>query len=475
MKKNTGNQFFVDLLPYEKSPELLVEERVAVLENEGNDDPFVIGDLGDIINKYTDWVDALPRVKPFYAVKCNDDPAVLRVLADLGTNFDCASKGEIEKIMKLGVSPTRIIYAHPCKQASMLKYAAKHDVSLMTFDNEAELYKIKKLYPEAKCVLRILPPSNFKVQCELGIKFGVHPSKAGKLLEIAESLGLNVMGISFHVGSGCEEAIAFAAAIKEAKDVFDQAVSMGFNMELLDIGGGFPGHATAAITFGEIASVVNMALDKYFPAEEGVRIIAEPGRYFVASAFTLGVNIIAKRVVARDQHGDHGELLDQPTACDEPSFMYYVNDGVYGSFNCLMYDHASVQVSTMKDMEESFQFESSVWGPTCDGLDCILEKTPLPEHEVGDWLYFNDMGAYTFASASTFNGMPGPTKSYICRTSLWEQLYPEAMTLDHPKTAMTLDHPKAMSAMSIGRCGREVANHDKPLPSLQDRLIIVNQ
>lgn len=435
MKTFIGNQCSVELLQYDISTHALIEDKIHVSNKEEKDDCFVIGDLGDIVNKYKGWLKAIPRVRPFYAVKCNDDYPVLKILADMGASFDCASKGEIQKVLNLHVSPDRIIYANPCKQQSMLKYAAKNKVATMTFDNEAELYKIKNIYPNARCVLRILPPSNFKVQCELGIKFGCHPSKAGALLEVARSLDLDVVGISFHVGSGCEEASAFAVAIQQARDVFDLALQMGFDMQLLDIGGGFPGQESAAVSFLEIANVVNMALDKYFPAEEGVDIISEPGRYFVASAFTVAVNIIAKRVVARDQHGENGELLNHPSACDEPSIMYYVNDGVYGSFNCLLFDHASVTVNTLKDEDvDEVCYESSIWGPTCDGLDCILQAVQLPDHEVGEWLYFRDMGAYTMAAASTFNGMPGPIRHYVCQLETWQEVYPESATkLSHSK------------------------------------------
>lgn len=424
MKTYIGNDTLVELKTYEESHYYQIQEYAAAADKEGRDEPFIIGDMGDVILKYKNWIEVLPRVRPFYAVKCNDDYPVLKVLADMGSSFDCASKGEIQKVLALGVTTDRIIYANPCKQSSMIKYAAKNNVSMMTFDNECELHKISNLYPEAQLVLRILPPSNFKVQCELGIKFGCRPAKAIQLLKIAKELNLNVMGVSFHVGSGCEEAQAFAVAIQQAREVFDQGLNLGFNMTLLDIGGGFPGHAHSPITFMEIASVVNFALDTYFPEEEGVDIIAEPGRYMVASAYTLGVNVIARRVVARDQKGENGELLDFPNACDHPSYMYYVNDGVYGSFNCVLYDHAKVKVNTLKN-EEDFLFESSLWGPTCDGLDCILENVQLPRHEVGDWLYFKDMGAYTIAAASTFNGMAGPQRFYRCLDTIWHEVYPE--------------------------------------------------
>lgn len=323
------------------------------------------------------------------------------------------------KVLDLGVDPSRIIYANPCKQNSFIKYAAKKNVEMMTFDNEDELHKVKALFPEAKLVLRILPPSNFKVQCELGNKYGCHPDKACTLLEVARNLGLNVMGVSFHVGSGCEEAEAFAVAIQQARNVFDLAIDMGFDMTLLDIGGGFPGQQSAPIPFSAIASVVNEALDQYFPASEGVEIIAEPGRYFVASAFTLTVNVIAKRVVTKEKTND-----DDPVDTQGPVMMYYVNDGVYGSFNCLLFDHAKVEVSTLQESDER-SYSSSIWGPTCDGLDCILEDCPLPELRVGHWLFFRDMGAYTMSAASTFNGMPPPQKYYFCEQDQWNMVYPE--------------------------------------------------
>eukprot|EP00058_Branchiostoma_floridae_P024114 XP_002609604.1 hypothetical protein BRAFLDRAFT_125023 [Branchiostoma floridae] len=114
------------------------------------DDAFFVCDLGDVVNKYKKWVSRLPRVEPFYAVKCNDSPHVLQVLANLGTGFDCASKTEVQTVLNLGVAPDRIVYANPCKQTSHIRYAKKNSVDLMTFDNEDELHKIKNYFPDAR-------------------------------------------------------------------------------------------------------------------------------------------------------------------------------------------------------------------------------------------------------------------------------------------------------------------------------------
>ncbi|KAK7504041.1 hypothetical protein BaRGS_00004773 [Batillaria attramentaria] len=412
---NYGKGCSVQLHSSNKPAIELVQEKVAEMELQHREDAFFLADLGDIAKKYEKWTELLPRVEPFYAVKCNQDHAVLKLLAQLGTGFDCASKDEIARVLKLGVSPSRIVFANPCKQKSFIRYAAKSDVDLMTFDNEAELYKIKVAFPTARLVLRILPPANFKVQCELGNKFGCHPHEARSLLAKAQELDLNVVGISFHVGSGVAEAEAFSAAVKTAAGVFDTGAKMGFNFDLLDIGGGFPGHADAPITFEEIATVLNESLNKYFPPKRNVRIIAEPGRFFVASAFSLCVNVIAKRTVCIGSPEDDGEEKDVK---DKGAFMYYVNDGVYGSFNCLLYDHAEAPVNPM-------EFRCSVWGPTCDGLDQILKDIKLPELSVGDYLNFPDMGAYTVCAGSTFNGMPRPDCFYHCSETIWNRLYPD--------------------------------------------------
>ncbi|KAL6037669.1 hypothetical protein STEG23_023578 [Scotinomys teguina] len=145
------------------------------------------------------------------------------------------------------------------------------------------------------------------------------------------------------------------------------------------------------LKFEEITSVINPALDKYFPPDSGVKVIAEPGRYYVASAFTLAVNIIAKKLVWEEQTGS-----DDEDESNEQTFMYYVNDGVYGSFNCILYDHAHVKALLPKRPKpDEKYYSSSIWGPTCDGLDRIVERYNLPEMHVGDWMLFENMGAYT--------------------------------------------------------------------------------
>lgn len=258
-------------------------------------------------------------------------------------------------------------------------------------------------------------------------------------------------GVSFHVGSGCYSPQAYVAAVQRAAHVFSLAEEAGGRMDLLDLGGGFPGVDSAELSFSSIAAALRPALDASFPPSRGVRLLAEPGRFLAAESHTLAAAVIGKKRVA-DAAAEGGTRQ-----------MLYINDGLYGSFNCLLYDHASV---TPEPLPASVAARAAVgdgpspwparpppqpaavWGPTCDGattsppsshplsghpplerpsrrprpqspapvpagFDCVLPDTKLPELAVGDWVVFRHMGAYTAAAGSNFNGMALPSKVYV--------------------------------------------------------------
>lgn len=196
-------------------------------------------------------------------------------------------------------------------------------------------------------------------QCPLGKKFGCDPfTEAPHIIKAARRMRLDVVGISFHVGSGCSDYPIYYKAIKIAKDLFDYAETIGYRFNLLDIGGGFPGDNNKMHHLDEVAENVNSAIDEFFPKDAGVEIISEPGRYFVASAYTLVTNIHSKKEVIA-------------LATGKTHIMYYINDGVYGSFNCQLYDHQKVVPRLLKHQETKAKeiiYPSIIWGPTCDAL-----------------------------------------------------------------------------------------------------------
>ncbi|XP_053290589.1 ornithine decarboxylase 1 isoform X2 [Pleuronectes platessa] len=397
-----------------------VEQKINESSRTDDREAFYVCDLGDVFEKHLRWMRALPLVRTFYAVKCNDSRAVLKTLASLGTGFDCASKTELELVLSLGVDPSRIIYANPCKQISHIKYASAHGVQMMTFDSEVELMKVACFHDNAKLVLRIATDDS-KAVCRLSVKFGAPLKSCRGLLERAKELGLNVIGVSFHVGSGCTDAKTYTEAIADARCVFHMGDELGFNMDLLDIGGGFLGCDDGGPKFEEITDVIHPALDKYFPADSGVKIIAEPGRFYVASAFTLVVNIIAKKVIMDSTSDEKDEGAKEKPK--DKTMMYYVNDGLFGSFlvSALFYI-TNLPTLYKKPKPDEIMYACSIWGPTCAGVDRIVEQCYLPDLQVGDWLVFENMGAYTVSVSSTFNGFQRPGLHYVMSRPAWQHI-----------------------------------------------------
>jgi len=371
-------------------------------QHEAEDTPFYILNVATVVEKFKQWKNLLPRVEPHYAVKCNPDDVILNTLAGLGAGFDCASQGEIDKVLKLGnVAPEEIIFANPCKPVGHLNFAKRMGVKQMTFDNLQELQKIRVHYPEAELFLRIVVDDSGAL-CQFSSKFGAPLNECGKLFKAGKEMGLNIVGISFHVGSGQQTVEAYADALDRAKMLFDLAKEEGIELKVLDIGGGFPGDELEddPLDFESFAKSIAQKIDELFP---NTRCIAEPGRYFAAACATL----VTKVTSVRDQ-----------TDCDTVSkYLYYINDGVYGSFNNILFDHATCYPKYLKKVSEDYEHVSTIFGPSCDGLDCILKNYPLPKIEMGEWLYWRNMGAYTMCAAASFNGFPLPEIHYYWLTN----------------------------------------------------------
>jgi ornithine decarboxylase len=375
-----------------------------------NDVPMVLLDVGVLERKAEVWRRLLPRVEPFYAVKCNPHTALVEKLSSLwqkwgSGGFDCASPSEMSLVLGLGVDPARqIVYANPCKQGTAVDFARKAGLKMIVFDNMAELDKLKRVCPEADLILRVQTDDRL-AQCPLSNKFGARMEDCQALFERARDLGLKVAGVSFHVGSGCSQVGSFRNALLRARAVFDEAERQGYAPALLDIGGGFPGwDEEGQVTFADHAADISTLLDELFPSPT-VRVIAEPGRYFVAASQTLLTTVIS-------------------VAMTDQGCRYYLNDGLYGSFNCLLYDHATVPKPTvfrnrkvLREADAGAPSPCTIFGPTCDGFDMITDSMHMPPLQVGDKLLFPNMGAYTSAATTQFNGFE-PAASFVYKSCL---------------------------------------------------------
>ncbi|XP_041844061.1 antizyme inhibitor 1-like isoform X2 [Melanotaenia boesemani] len=382
---------------------------------------FFVADLGVIMRQHVRWRTHMAQIRPYYAVRCNSSPAVIEVLAALGSGFTCSNKSELELVQSHGIPSEDIIYSGVCKQVSQIKYAAKNGIDILVCDNEAELRKISRCHPNAKLLLQVSTEVS-NPDDEMSMTFGCSLKDCRHLLESAKELGVQVVGVRSHISSSCEDDQVYVHAISDARCIFDMGEEIGFNMNILDIGGGFSGSETHLEL---INSAVMSVVDLYFPSSSGVSIIAEPGSFFVSSAFTLAVSVISKEVVARDcKDQEHDELSPN----EEPAFQYYMNEGVYGSFSSKLSETPIAAPSVHKNTSlDAPVFSSSLWGPSGDDLDQVVEHCLLPELNIGDWLVFTHAGAYSLGQP-LFTSTDSPPVYCIISSRDWFEMQDTGVT-----------------------------------------------
>ena len=370
----------------------------SILEHNMSEEAFYIVDIGKIIRQYLKWEEFMPDIKPHYAVKSNPNPLILKTLSALGCNFDCASKNEMAAVIAITNDPSRIIFANPIKMSNQIQYARSIDVDLMTFDSEFELYKIKLYHTYSDLILRI-KVNDAKSVCKFSSKFGATLDEADTLFGIAKTLQLNVTGISFHVGSGCSDLDQYRDAIVDARQYFKLAKDK-FDMDLtvLDIGGGFPGTDNDTLRFEDIAQTIMTTTREQFADVPNLKLIAEPGRFLVANSHTLVINVIGKK--------------ERVTEEGEKELILYTNEGVYSSFNCIIFDHV-IPILKPYNERDGPLYKTTVFGSTCDAFDRITDTIMLPNLAIGEWIFTENFGAYTIAAASSFNGFSTGKMEYI--------------------------------------------------------------
>ncbi|NXO21270.1 AZIN2 inhibitor, partial [Cisticola juncidis] len=392
----------------------LLENLLGELCQESGQQAFFVADLGDIVKRHLRFLKALPRVKPYFPVKCNGSEGVIRLLAELGAGFACANKAEISRVQDIGVPPDRIFYSSPCKQVAHIRHAAAHGVRLMAFDNEVELAKVARSHPRARMLLGItaesIPPA------QPGMAFGTTLKSCRRLLEAAKEQAVEVVGISFHLGSRGLEPQALAQAVAAAQLVFDMGTELGHHMHLLDIGGGFPGTEDGRAPLEEIAAGINAALDLYFPEGGGVDIVARPGRYYVTSAFTLAVSITALEEIPVEQPGSDGR-------CDTAGCVPLTASTAPSAASCST--APAPGPGCTRPCPEQPWHSSSLRGPRGLPEDRIADGLELPQLHVGDWLVFGNMGAYTIPATPTsslLTGGPQPQVTYAMSRMAWKAI-----------------------------------------------------
>ena len=361
----------------EKYFRLNKEETEALAQEYGT--PLLVLSLEQIEKNYRLLRTHLPRVKVFYAIKANPHRRILELMRDLGSNFDVASDGEIMELSSLGVDGSRMIYANPMKTVNGLRACRNAGVGKMTFDSAGEIDKMARECPGATGLLRIRI-DNSSAHVDLNKKFGAAREQALELMLKARDAALDAAGIAFHVGSQTTSADPYLYALDIAREIFEEAAAAGMQLRIMDIGGGFPiPEPKVRFNLQEMLNQINARLDEDFP---GVEIWAEPGRFICGTA----VNLITSVIGVTERGG-------QP--------WYFLDEGLYGTFSGVLFDQWDFKLISFKEGE---QVAATFAGPSCDSLDIMFRGKMTVRQEEGDLILVPICGAYTSASATTFNG-----------------------------------------------------------------------
>ncbi|XP_040061666.3 ornithine decarboxylase-like [Ixodes scapularis] len=371
-----------------------------LVNQQETDEAFFICDLRDLEQKMKLWQQELPQVTPYYAVKVCSDPIILHTMISLGASFDCSNKRELKTVLDMGVTPDRIVYANTVKSTSHLKYASEHGVTLMTFDSAEELVKMDD--KNARLLLRIVA-SEFGSRYTMNKKFGAYSYEIENILKVALKLGRNVVGVAFHVGCFYHHPDIFAHTIDHAKRVFDLGTKMGFRMNVLDIGGGFPGGVRKQDTLAKVCEAIRSTIDKHFPPSSGVKIIAEPGQFFVTAAYSLVVRVVGKRQREISIDGVVHSHVD-----------VFINESTENCVSRYLYPFLDIQLHPLTPpFDRPRNVLTSLYGATCNPIDRMEERTLMFDVTVDEWLFMDNMGAYGLVRATGFNGSGFPLVKYI--------------------------------------------------------------
>ncbi len=309
----------------------------------------------------------------------------------MGSGFDCASGRELQGVAQLGFTAKdfqqKVVYANPCKPKRDLDTASKLGSPTTVVDSFEEVDKLQQHAYKGKTLLRILVEDKNSLM-PFSRKFGLPFYQVKDLCVYAKKKGVEVDGVSFHVGSACKDKQQYKNAIDTAHMCITTMRSVGYTPSLVDIGGGFM--KSSSSLFQDSASVIRASLVK----EPFLRYIAEPGRFFSTDAFDLFVQVIGKKP------GLNGN-----------GWRYTIDESLYGQFSSICFDQQIplwIRIPE-KENEKPRKFGGgTVFGRTCDSLDLIAKSPSMEELEVGDWLWFPNMGGYTSVTASEFNGFPKP-------------------------------------------------------------------
>ncbi|MDQ6849943.1 MAG: type III PLP-dependent enzyme [Actinomycetota bacterium] len=364
--------------------------------------PYLMCDLNTVSRRFVRLRSALPQVSPFYAMKCNSSPEILRTLIALGSSFEVASIGELNALMAIGVDPAEVLFSNPIKAPAAVAAAREAGLWRFSFDSEGELRKLAQHAPGSAVYVRLRVDDSTSI-FPLSRKFGAEAHQARALLLLARSLGLQPYGVTFHVGSQCTATSAWRLAIAAVGRLMSDMARDGIYLEMLNLGGGFPARYGREVpSISQIGTVIMAALDDLLPYRPAL-LAVEPGRHVVAESAVMVASVLGREVRANENWiyldvGAYNGLMETQQTVNQWEYPLWTSRP----------EHA---------FEAHLPF--TITGPSCDSSDTMFYSVALPSTiDVGDRVYIGAAGAYTLSYASTFNGFPIPTSLFVGRSDV---------------------------------------------------------
>uniref|UniRef100_A0A0K0G0N2 Antizyme inhibitor 1 n=1 Tax=Strongyloides venezuelensis TaxID=75913 RepID=A0A0K0G0N2_STRVS len=402
--KNNNRLEIIDKKPISvfngpRSSEAFARDIVNIKNISGDSKPFYVMDLGKIQDLINFWTSNLPRVQPYYAVNCNYDTVLMNVLASSPSmGFFANSKEMVEKIFEFTDDSSRIFYGNSLLTGNNLNIAVKRNIPYITFYSLYDLKKIALQCPEVKLVLEVNIQSDV-ISEDPSTHMGASIEEVPSILAAIYKLNLHLVGFSFSVGQDKQHPMAYRNAFTVMRSLFEMAEDFGLGMmSFINIGSGFSAsNILEGRQFKIIADEINNSIDYFFPSTEypNLNISAKPGKFFAASAFSLLTNIISKDIVDADA------IVDQNYSTQRSAYIYKINEGCYGSFSCKINNTIIPKCSPLFDedaSEDGQHFYGSVVGPSDCQIDIIQEVCHFRKMNVGEWLIWENMGAYSLSS-----------------------------------------------------------------------------
>lgn len=350
---------------------------------------------------YLDYAQALEGRDALvcYAVKANSNLAVLNVLARLGAGFDIVSAGELERVLRAGGDPAKVVFSGVGKQPAEIRRALDVGIFCFNIESDAELDRVNAVAAE----MGVKAPVSFRVNPDVDAgthpyistglkenKFGIGIDTAAEVYRRAAAMdNVEVVGMDCHIGSQLTEISPFLDALDRLLQLLDTLAGEGIHIHHLDLGGGL-GVCYTDEQPPAPQEYIAAVLERL--GERELKLIFEPGRSIAANA-----GVMLTRVEFLKQNGDKNFAIIDGAMND------LIRPSLYSAYQ---------EIIPVELREEG---ETKAWdlvGPVCETGD-FLGKDRQLNLQPGDLLAVCSAGAYGFVMASNYNTRPRPAEVMV--------------------------------------------------------------